>query len=458
MSQLSVDTYGAYQANGPRYTSYPSANHFHNGFGAADWAAAARHSNEVPIPAPLSLYVHVPYCSSPCFFCACNRIITRDPAVGDRYAAQLRQEIRLQAKLFDRDRQVVQLHLGGGTPTNLGCAGIAAVMHEIDDSFRIAGVETREFGIEIDPRVTDDEMLVFLRGQGFDRLSMGVQDFDPAVQQAINRIQPVEHTLALLDTARSLGFRAINVDLICGLPRQTAAGLEATIAHVLAHRPDRIALYGYAHMPSLFKAQKQIAVEDLPVLAEKLALMRLADELLVQAGYEMIGLDHYALPGDPLARALRDGTLQRNFQGYSTHAQADLVGLGVSAISMIDDCYAQNARNIEGYTAALAADALPVVRGFRLSDDDLLRRDIIHTLMCTGSVRFADIERAYGIEFPGYFADEVRALRQLADDGLVELDAQGFRLSRSGRPVMRVVAMLFDAYLPRAPGVHSTAI
>lgn len=458
MSQQSVEIYRAYQANGPRYTSYPSANHFHNGFGAADWAAAARHSNEVPIPAPLSLYVHVPYCTSPCFFCACNRVITRDPEVGDRYATLLRQEIRLQGEMFDRDREVIQVHFGGGTPTNIGCAGIASVMHELVSNFHMADGQTREFGIEIDPRVTDKDMLVFLRGQGFDRLSMGVQDFDPAVQQAINRIQPAEHTLALLDTARSLGFRAINVDLICGLPRQTTAGLEATLAQVLAHRPDRIALYGYAHMPSLFKAQKQIAVEDLPALAEKLALMRLADNLLVQAGYEMIGLDHYALPDDPLAVALHDGTLQRNFQGYSTHAQADLVGLGVSAIGMIDDCYAQNARNIEGYTAALAAQALPVVRGFRLSDDDLLRREIIHTLMCAGSVCFADVEHGYGIDFSDYFADELRALGQLADDGLVEVDAQGFRLSPSGRPVMRVVAMLFDAYLPHAPGTHSTAI
>lgn len=450
--------YRAYQVNGPRYTSYPSANHFHNGFGAAEWAAASRHSNETLIPAPLSLYVHVPYCGSPCFFCACNRIITRDPAVGDHYASLLRREIGLQAALFDRDRKVVQLHLGGGTPTNLGCAGIAALMHDVDHHFRIAGEQQREFGIEIDPRVTDKDMLVFLRGQGFNRLSMGVQDFDPVVQQAINRVQSPEHTLELLDAARAHGFGAINVDLICGLPRQTAAGLAATLAQVLAHRPDRIALYSYAHLPTLFKAQKQIAAEDLPGLEGKLALLRIADELLLDAGYRMIGLDHYALPDDPLAVALDEGTLQRNFQGYSTHAQADLVGLGMSAIGMIDDCYAQNARNIEGYTAALAADALPVVRGYQLSDDDLLRRDVIHTLMCTGRVRFAEIERLHGIEFAGYFADELSGLRRLADDGLVELDANGFQLSASGRPVMRVVAMLFDAYLPRAPGAHSTAI
>lgn len=454
---MQAERYRPYQVHGPRYTSYPSANLFHNGFGASDWSIAARRSNEEPIPAPLSLYAHVPYCSSPCFFCACNRIITRDPAAGDRYAALLRHEIALQARLFDADRRVIQLHFGGGTPTNLGCAGLASVMEELDRHFRL-GAGPVEAGIEVDPRTLDGDMLAFLRGQGFNRISMGIQDFDPVVQEAVNRVQSPERTLELLDEARARGFKGINVDLICGLPHQTVARFAATLERVIAHRPDRVAMYGYAHMPKSFKAQRQIDAEHLPDLEGKLALLDLADRMLADAGYVMIGMDHYALPDDPLAKALEDGTLQRNFQGYSTHARCDLIGLGVSAIGMIDDCYAQNSRNIEGYRAALDADCLPVVRGWRLDGDDLLRREIIHTLMCTGRVRYAPLELAYGMEFAAYFADELARLRPLAEDGLVELDEEGFALAPAGRPVMRVVAMVFDAYLERAPGAHSSTL
>lgn len=453
-----TERYRPYQVSGPRYTSYPSANHFHNGFGATDWREAALASNEEPIPAPLSVYVHVPFCSSPCFFCACNRIITRDPAMSDHYRVQLRREIALQAQLFDHDRRVKQIHFGGGTPTQLGCAGMAEVMHELEEHFQFAKASEREFGIEVDPRQTDKDMLEFLYGIGFNRISLGIQDFDPIVQQAVNRVQSEQATLELLDGARETGFTAINVDLICGLPHQTIEGFGRTLERVIKHRPDRIAMYSYAHMPEMFKAQRQIKSETLPDLEGKLALLHLADERLLEAGYIMIGLDHYALPDDPLAAALREGTLQRNFQGYSTHANSDLIGLGVSAIGTIGDCYAQNSRNLVGYNAALDAGCLPVVRGFRLSADDRLRKEIIHTLMCTNEVRYEPLEARYGMEFSNYFADELERLQQLEQDGLVEISGQGFRLLPQGRPVMRVAAMVFDAYLAGAPNPHSSTI
>ena len=455
---MSGTDYGKYQVTGPRYTSYPSANRFHGGFGPGAWTAAARATNSDLIPAPLSLYLHVPFCTSPCFFCACTRVITRDPLMADRYAGYLRREIAMQGALFDADRVVRQIHFGGGTPSTLGGAGIAGVMAAIRAHFSVDDGPAREFGIELDPRHADEALLDTLRELGFNRVSLGVQDFDPKVQAAVNRLQDADATLGLLDAARARGFQAINVDLICGLPHQTLSGFGATIGQVVAHRPDRIALYSYAHLPELFKAQRRIDVADLPKLNEKLQLLRHADEALTTAGYVMIGMDHYALPDDPLALALADGTLQRNFQGYSTHAYCDLVGLGISGISMLDDCYAQNHRALPDYYAALDRGVLPVARGLALTHDDRLRRELIQSLMCTGRVDFAALDVRFGIRSQTYFADELLRLRVLARDGLVELDEDGFSLLPAGRPVMRVVAMAFDAYLTQDAGRFSKVV
>lgn len=450
--------YEKYQVTGPRYTSYPSANRFHGGFGADAWAQAARATNSDLIPAPLSLYVHVPFCPSPCFFCGCTRIITRDPAMAKRYIDYLRREIAMQGSLFDPDRVVEQIHFGGGTPSTLREGGLDRVMAAIRAHFNVDDGPEREFGIELDPRHADDALLDTLRELGFNRVSLGVQDFDPKVQAAVNRLQDADATLALLDAARVRGFQAINVDLICGLPHQTLAGFGKTIEQVVAHRPDRIALYSYAHLPELFKAQRQINAVDLPKLNEKLQLLRFADDTLTTAGYVMIGMDHYALPTDPLARGLADGSLQRNFQGYSTHGYCDMVGLGVSGISMLDECYAQNNRGLAEYYTAIDLGRLPVARGLALTHDDRLRRELIQTLMCTGRVEFAALDARYGIRSAEYFADELKRLRTLADDGLVDLDDEGFVLLPAGRPVMRVVAMVFDAYLAQDAGRFSKVV
>lgn len=450
--------YSPYQLNGPRYTSYPSANHFGSDVDADAWARAAELSNQDLIPAPLSVYVHVPFCSSPCFFCACTRVITRDAAVVERYLGYLEKEIALQAALFDRDRMVRQLHFGGGTPSSLGADGLRRVMRVLREHYTLADDDAREFGIELDPRVADAALLDVLFELGFNRVSLGIQDFDPAVQAAVNRVQSADDTLGLLAAARERGFRAINVDLICGLPNQTPAGFAATLARVVDARPDRIAMYGYAHLPELFKAQRRIRVEDLPDLRGKLALLKLADDTLVRAGYVMIGLDHYALPDDPLALALADGTLQRNFQGYSTHAYCDLVAHGLSGIGMVGDCYAQNARTLPEYYAALDAGRLPIVRGLALSVDDKLRGAVIHDLMCTGRVDLAELCAEYGVDADTYFDAERARLAEFAADGLVTIDERGFTLTEVGRPVMRVVAMAFDAYLARAPGRYSKAV
>lgn len=457
-SVVDGELYRRYQVSGPRYTSYPAANRFREDFDAGDWTRAARASNNDPIPPPLSIYVHVPFCSSPCFYCACNRVITRRPEAAGQYLLRLKREIAMQAALFDPDREVVQVHFGGGTPSTLGCAGLGEVMETLSRHFRFAGSSAREFGIELDPRYVDTGMMEFLAGLGFNRVSFGVQDFDPAVQRAVNRIQSPEETFALLDAARANDFHAINLDLICGLPLQTQAGFGRTLDQVIDHRPDRVAMYSYAHLPGMFKPQRRIDESELPRLDDKLALLRMADEKLLDAGYVMIGMDHYALPEDPLAVALDAGTLQRNFQGYATHDECDLVGLGVSSIGMLGDVYAQNARGLLDYYATIDSGRLAIERGVVLSADDHLRREIIHTLLCSGTVAYEQLEQRHRIDFREYFADELVRLERLARDGLVELDEAGFRLLPAARPVMRVVAMIFDAYLAEDLGDYSRVV
>ena len=442
-----ADLLRRYDRPGPRYTSYPTAPHFSEDFGVADLRELIQRSNEHPIPRKLSLYVHVPYCRSPCFYCGCNRIISRDVDKGRRYLDRLQREVAMLAPLFDRDRDVVQLHLGGGTPNFLAPRLLGELVDGLGRQFSFSHAPDRDFSIELDPRFVTADDIAMLSAIGFNRTSLGVQDFDPVVQRAINREQGIDQTLDIIDACRRYGMRSVNVDLIYGLPKQTLAGFERTLETVISARPDRLAIYGYAHMPRLFKAQRQIDDVDLPGPEDKLALLGLAVQRLSDAGYAYIGMDHFALPQDELARAQRDGGLHRNFMGYTTHAQTDLVGFGVSAISHVGDSFTQSHRDLPGWEAAIDAGVLPVWRGLRLGGDDVLRADLIQQLMCRGEIDVRRVEKAYGISFGAYFTEALAALRPLQDDGLVQCPPGTIRVTARGRALLRVIAMCFDAYL-----------
>jgi oxygen-independent coproporphyrinogen-3 oxidase len=444
-----ADLLRRYDRAGPRYTSYPAAPHFSAKFDERALREAARETNGDPIPRPLSLYVHVPFCTSPCFYCGCNRIITRDKSRAGPYLAALHREIDLAAALFDRDREVVQLHFGGGTPNFLSSDELREVVETLRRHFRITESEGRDLSIELDPRTIDAAGVRDLAGMGFNRASLGVQDFDPAVQEAVNRIQSVEQTMEVIEACRETGMRSVNVDLIYGLPKQSPEGFAKTLDSVIAARPDRLAVYGYAHLPRLFVAQKRIAAESLPTPEGKLELLMLAIDKLTAAGYVYIGMDHFALPGDELALAREAGTLHRNFMGYTTHAETDLVGFGVSAISHVGPTFSQNVRDIAGWQAAIGEGRLPVSRGMRMSADDVIRADVIRRIMCDGEVPVREVERRHGIVFHAYFRDAIAALRPMADDGLLRIDADRISVSTLGRLLLRNIAMCFDAYLDR---------
>ena len=444
---FSADLLRRYDRPGPRYTSYPTAPQFHAGFGERELREVATASNGDPIPRRLSLYVHVPFCTSPCFYCGCNRIITRDKARGEAYLARLYREIALTAGLFDRDREVIQLHFGGGTPNFLSPAQLRDVVDTLRSHFRFSDAADRDISIELDPRFVDADDIAALGKIGFNRASFGVQDFDPAVQEAVNRIQSVEQTRAVIDACRGNGFRSVNVDLIYGLPNQTPDGFARTLDTVAEMRPDRVAVYGYAHMPHLFKPQKQLDASLLPSGETKLALLQLAIEKLTAAGYLYIGMDHFALPDDELALAQARGGLHRNFMGYTTHADSDLVGLGVSAISHIGDSFSQNPRDLPSWQAALDEGRLPVFRGMRMNEDDQLRADLIQQLMCQGEIPVAALERRYAIDFAEYFALALDRLAPLAEDGLVRVEEQRIVVTSRGRLLLRNIAMCFDHYL-----------
>jgi oxygen-independent coproporphyrinogen-3 oxidase len=436
-----------YDGHGPRYTSYPTALQFGEDFGARQHRAAIARSDPA---APLSLYVHVPFCASPCFYCGCTKVISSRREAAPPYLERLRREIGLQAALLPGRRTVEQLHLGGGTPTYLSQAQLAELLQALRGAFALREDAGREFSIEIDPRTVDAAALRGLAELGFNRASFGIQDFDPAVQEAVNRRQSYAQVAALMEAARAAGFGSLSADLIYGLPRQDFRSFGRTLDQVIALRPDRISAYSYAHVPQRFKAQRQIRLEQLPNAAAKLELLQLTIARLLEAGYVYIGMDHFALPGDELARALGDGSLQRNFQGYSTRGELDLLGLGMSAISRIGDVYSQNGRTLSHYYAALDAQRLPVERGVRLSADDLLRREVIGAIMCGGEVDYAAVGARHGVDFRAYFAEPLAALEQLALDGLVELQPGRLRVMPSGRYLLRAVAMPFDAYLPQA--------
>ena len=442
-----------YDRPGPRYTSYPTAPQFHAGFGEAELREAASASNGDPIPRRLSLYVHVPFCASPCFYCGCNRIITRDKSRGEAYLARLYREIALTAQLFDRDREAIQLHFGGGTPNFLSPQQLGEVVDTLRTHFRFSDSSDRDVSIELDPRFVTPADIAELAGIGFNRASFGVQDFDPAVQAAVNRIQSVEETRAVVEACRTHGFRSVNVDLIYGLPKQNHEGFARTLGIVAGMRPDRIALYSYAHLPQLFKPQRQIDAQDLPDAESKLGLLQLGISRLTEAGYVYIGMDHFALPDDDLTQAQACGGLHRNFMGYTTHADSDLIGMGVRAISHVGDSYSQNPRDLPGWQVALDEGRLPVFRGMRLSEDDQLRADLIQALMCQGEVPVAALERRYAIDFENYFADSLAQLRPLAADGLVRLEHRRIAVTSRGRLLLRNIAMCFDRYLQHPAAV-----
>lgn len=445
-----------YDGRVPRYTSYPTADRFHEEVSEAHYRQACVEGNANR--RPLSLYMHLPFCATVCYYCACNRIVTANRARARDYLDLLKEEIRLQSALFEAGRPVRQLHWGGGTPTFFSAAEMTELMHYTARHFRLLEADRGEYSVEIDPRTVDADTLGLLRGLGFNRLSLGVQDFDPQVQRAVNRIQSEEQVRSVTETARMLGFRSISYDLIYGLPHQNVSSFARTIAQVTELHPDRISVFNYAHLPARFPVQRQIDESTLPSPEEKLEILGETVQHLLDAGYAHIGMDHFALPEDRLVTAQAAGELQRNFQGYSTCGGADLVGMGISAIGDVGGMYIQNTRAIPEYATALRAGRLPIARGYLSDADDQLRRRIIMDIACHGEVRFAPVEKEHGIAFAEYFSDELQRIRSLQEDGLVACDGESLVVTPPGRFLLRNVCAVFDRYLPQAATGFSRAI
>ena len=447
MPDITPEVLRRFDVSGPRYTSYPTADRFVEAFGQEEYVLALRQRKvgSVGKALPLSLYVHIPFCESLCYYCACNKIITRHPERAQVYLRYLSREIDLHAAHCGVGQHVSQLHLGGGTPTFLSDDGLRELMNIIKRSFTL--VPGGEYSIEVDPRTVDEQRLALLAELGFNRLSFGVQDFDPEVQKAVHRVQPAEQVFALVESAHRLGFESINVDLIYGLPRQTPESFERTLAQVAQLRPDRIALYAYAHLPERFKAQRRIITAELPMASAKISMLARSIDVFAKAGYVYIGMDHFALPEDALAVAKRQGRLHRNFQGYSTQPDCDLIGLGVSAIGRIGATYSQNVKTLDEYYDAIDQGRLPVTRGLALTRDDLVRRAVIMSLMCQGEVLFQPMEEAWLIDFQSYFEQELQQLHTMTEQGLVSINEEGIKVTPMGWYFVRGVAMVFDRYL-----------
>lgn len=435
-----------YDQPGPRYTSYPTAVQFSENFGAQDYSREALNSNATG--KPLSLYFHIPFCASLCYYCGCNKIITGDRTKAQPYLDTLYKEIRLQAELFDTDQRIVeQLHWGGGTPTFISPLQMHELMDATGRHFKLLDDDSGDYSIEIDPREADDKTLETLRAIGFNRISLGVQDFNPAVQQAVNRIQSPQLTADVLSKVRELGFRSTNIDLIYGLPLQTVDTFAQTLEQVIAMNPDRLSVFNYAHLPERLKSQRLIHSKDLPSPAEKLKLLEITIAYLIGAGYVYIGMDHFAKPDDALAQAQKAGLMHRNFQGYTTHAECDLVAMGVSSISQVGDTYCQNAYKINDYQDAIEGGALATIKGIRLNRDDLIRRAAINQLICHFQLDGDTFGAQQGIDFAQYFARELALLQQHQRDGLVEIDHNRLRITSRGRLLVRSICMVFDRYL-----------
>ncbi len=431
--------------SGPRYTSYPTAVQFHEGFDEAAYRRVAQATNADP--KPLSLYFHIPFCDTVCFYCGCNKIATKDRSKASPYLARVHRELELQSELFDSDRMVDQLHWGGGTPTFISHDEMRDLMAKTRECFKLHDDDSGEYSIEIDPREVKADTIKLLRDLGFNRMSLGVQDFDPMVQKAVNRIQTEEETMAALQGARDVGFKSISIDLIYGLPLQNVKNFGKTLDKVLAVDPDRLSVFNYAHLPEMFKPQRRIDEAQLPAPEVKLEILQMTIERLTNEGYVYIGMDHFAKPNDELAVAQREGHLYRNFQGYSTHADCDLIGLGVTSIGKVGNSYSQNVKSTEEYYALVDAGHIPVFRGIELNQDDILRRDVITRLICNFELDKRAIESEYGIDFASYFATELPDLAQLQEDGLIVTDDDTIKVLPAGRLLIRNVCMVFDRYL-----------
>ncbi len=434
-----------YDVSGPRYTSYPTADRFVEAFGEAEFRRWIAKRNIGGISQPLSVYVHLPFCDTACYYCACNKVVTSDHGRSAKYIKYLAKELSMVGALLGDDRRIKQLHWGGGTPTFLTREEMSALVDALRGQF--ARDPDCECSIEVDPRRIEPGRMAFLAGLGFNRASIGVQDFNAEVQRAVHRIQSEDETRRVIDEARASGFRSINLDLIYGLPHQSLDSFNRTLDAVLALDADRIALYNYAHLPQVFKTQRRIRETDLPSPETKLQILTLAIGRLTRAGYLYIGMDHFAKPEDELAVAQRQGRLHRNFQGYSTQPDSDMLGFGISAIGRVGPTYYQNLKSLDEYYGALDDDRLPVWRGIELTQDDLVRRAVIQALSCHFRVSLESIEIAYLVDFRSYFAEELEELRQLADDGLVELQPDWIVVTPKGRLLVRAVCMLFDRYL-----------
>ena len=434
-----------YDLAGPRYTSYPTALQFHSQVSPFDLLHALRESRKAQ--RPLSLYVHVPFCANICYYCACNKVITKDRGRTQPYLQRLEQEIQLIACHLDPKQKVEQLHFGGGTPTFLSHDELRQLMAHLRKHFNLLDDDSGDYGIEIDPREADWSTMGLLRELGFNRVSIGLQDLDPDVQRAVNRLQSLEETRAVIDAARTLQFRSINIDLIYGLPRQTPDAFARTVDEVIRLQPDRLSVFNYAHLPERFMPQRRINTSDLPSAADKLLMLERTIAQLTGAGYRYIGMDHFALPDDELAIAQEESTLQRNFQGYTTHGHCDLIGLGVSAISQIGELYCQNTNDLTQYQHTLGSAQLATSRGLLCNQDDRIRCEVIQQIICNLQLPFAYVEQRFNIDFRGYFAPLWPSLEQMAADGLIALDNQQLTVLPAGRLLVRSVCMVFDAYL-----------
>ncbi|OPX56738.1 oxygen-independent coproporphyrinogen-3 oxidase [Oceanospirillum multiglobuliferum] len=437
-----------YNISGPRYTSYPTAVQFTDQFDEAAYKAAAQRSVEAN--GPLSLYFHIPFCDTICFYCGCNKIATKDTAKAQPYLSRVYKELAMQAELSGgKSRLVKQLHWGGGTPTFLSHEQMRELMAETRKYFDLQGNDEGDFSIEIDPREATGETMALLREIGFNRVSLGVQDFDPAVQKAVNRIQSIEMTQDILDHSRRLGFRSLNIDLIYGLPLQTVESFSNTLEIIIKMSPDRISVFNYAHLPERFKPQRRIKSDELPSPEVKLEILQHTINRLIEAGYVYIGMDHFAKPDDELAIAQRNGKMHRNFQGYTTHSDCDLIAMGVSSISQQANTYSQNAYTIESYQEAIDAGNLPVIKGIELSEDDILRRSVINQLICHFELDGDQVSQEFGIDFATYFSEELEFLDQHCKDGLLVKEGNRLTVTPSGRLLIRAVCMAFDKYLDK---------
>ncbi len=445
MPGVTADMLQKYDVSGPRYTSYPTADRFVEAFTEDTYKLALEQRRVAGAALPLSIYVHIPFCESLCFFCACNKIVTKHHERSVEYLRYLNREIDLHVEHLGTGQTISQLHLGGGSPTFFSDDELSELMSMLKRSFVFA--PGGEYSIEVDPRTVNEQRLKHLSELGFNRLSFGVQDFDPEVQKAVHRIQPAEQVFSLVEAARQLKFDSVNVDLIYGLPMQTPESFTRTLNQIVELRPNRIALYGYAHLPERFKPQRRISEYELPAAQDKITMLSNALTAFIKAGYVYVGMDHFALPDDDLAIAKRQGRLHRNFQGYSTQPDCDLISLGVSAIGRVGATYSQNAKTIEEYFDYINQGRFPVIRGLALSRDDLIRRAVIMAIMCQGALQYESIELAYVIDFKSYFANELELLKEQEAIGMVELDSTGLQVTDTGWFFVRAIAMLFDKYL-----------